>query len=609
MMQAPLTVDTPYLSFRSAARWEWVLLAVTILIGGVLRLYRPELSYYNLHVERDVYRATQLIRGDAFPLLGSEMQYGGRVFGPLIYFLYAIPLAVTRSPLAIGIFIGALNTLLLGWAWAFTRYWFGPVAAITAAALYATFPLEVVQLRYLWNPCFLPLMILGMYSFLYRFLAGRRGWNFVAMVLFFSLAFQLHFSVLMCLPVILLGMIFMRRRPSIPTMGWSALLVVLLFLPMIVHELQIGRANVKDVIDAPDAVRSLSERYRFNPNAWRNLLHVVTLDWNETGSRLGFTYLFFLKGELQDRLGGRFAVAALVVTLAGAIQFLLWSAGLVCIGATLRGWWGRRHHGNAAEQHRARLAIFPQLLLLLWQFSPLVFLSFFNFHPMGKPGLHALIPIRYYLIAFPAQFIIAGLGVGFLIRLGPRLRPLITSLAAAVIGVYTTLGVTYLSLMAATGVALPYLHYRAPTLAVLLQLREKLLDGFHVNVDDYYERVTAQNVLIPLCGEATIDYLITQDPRAWRNSGLPPGTHLIIWAPHYRQPPDLDPPPEAERHLRLPEAAGRPQRILREESLGDLRIVLVEGELPRDVPIFNPESKRNFYYRQERMKYLGKEPL
>ncbi len=97
----PSTPDSSYPATTTVIpRWEWLVLGAIVLVGAILRLYDPGLAYFNLHVGRDLYRALQLLSLDEVPLLGSEMQYGGRVFGPLIYVLYAIPLAFRRSWMA-----------------------------------------------------------------------------------------------------------------------------------------------------------------------------------------------------------------------------------------------------------------------------------------------------------------------------------------------------------------------------------------------------------------------------------------------------------------------------------------------------------------------------
>ena len=508
--------DIPFLSFKTTPRWEWIALAVILFIGLLFRVVMPEQAYYNLHVERDLYRALQLLRGDAFPLLGSEMQYGGRVFGPVIYFIYTIPLIFTTNPIALMIYVGLVNTLVLAGCWAFTRYWFGALPALFAAALYAVFPLEIVQLRYMWNPCFLPALILTMYAFLYSFTIKGSRWALCGALVFFVLGFQIHFSVLMTIPVLLVALIMAHRWPGFRVISITLLAVGLLFMPYMISELSSNSTNTEVVLEAPDAVKDPAVRYAFNPVAWRNFIHIVTFDWSENPFRLGFTYLYYIRSELQISLGENFKFLSNYVRLIGGIHLLFWLIGFFSIFKSLLSFVRMRRDSDPTKRdYHTRIAK-AHLLLLLWQVIPLPFLSFFNFHLMMNNG-PSLIPLRYYLITFPAQFIIAGIGFTRVAVLSIAAMRAVLCILLAICATYAAIDAAYLRQMKISGIAIPYLYFRTPTLEVMLELREKLLNDFKINVQDYYNDVTSQNILLPICGEATLDFLITQDRRAWTN--------------------------------------------------------------------------------------------
>jgi hypothetical protein len=364
-------------------RWEWITLLVIVALAGVLRLYRPELAYYNLHVGRDLYRALETLHFERIHLLGSEMQYGGRVFGPLVYFLYAVPLAFAKSPYSVGIFIGLINTALIAWVWSFARTALGPIAALGAAALYATFPLEVVQLRYLWNPCFLPLMVFGMYFTLWRWVAGGSPWWLVLTTVFFHFAFQLHFSVLMTLPGLLLVGFLARRRPPLQVIAAMAVVFLLLSAPFLWAEFRLRIGNTAEAIRAPVARDSFAERHQFNPTAWINLRHIITSDWNEAPERLGFTYLWFLREQSLRGEAMVHALRSLLLLTATLLQALLWVVGAWTLIRRIRGM------KSAADRREGLLAV----LLLCWQFAPIPFLSFFNYHQMQE-GHTGCVPDR-----------------------------------------------------------------------------------------------------------------------------------------------------------------------------------------------------------------------
>ncbi|MEO8377362.1 MAG: hypothetical protein ABI579_06800 [Candidatus Sumerlaeota bacterium] len=603
------SLDIPFLSFKTVPRWEWIVLFVVLVIGLVFRIGWPEQSYYNLHVERDLYRATQLLRGDDFPLLGSEMQYGGRVFGPVIYFIYTIPLLFSSNPVGVMIYVGLVNTFVLAGCWMFTRYWFGALAAIFATALYAVFPLEIVQLRYMWNPCFLPALVLAMYSFLYSYTIKGNHWALCGALVFFVLGFQIHFSVLMVLPVLIAGLVMAFRWPKIRVLAIATLAVALLFVPYMISEYSSPHSNIEEVIEAPVAVKDPAKRYAFNPLAWRNFVHVVTLDWNEDSNGIGFTYLYYIRTEMEVRLGERFPILTNFLTFIGGVQFTFWAMGLIFMIISIISFLRMKAAADPEQKrYHARIAK-AYVLLILWQLIPLPFLSYFNFHPT-KNGAPALIPLRYYLISFPAQFIIAGIGFARIATLSVAAFRTISCVVLVVCLTYAGIDIAYLRQLKASGIAIPYLYFRTPTLEVMLELREKLLNDFKINIQDYYNDVTGQNILVPYCGETTLDFLITQDRRAWTNPGLPYGTHLIVYRPVYRDQPGVINIVEETRHLRLPQQAdGSPAKILKEKSFRDITLYLVEGHLPREVRVFAPFEKTNVYYREQHMKYLGTEPL
>ncbi|MCC6546545.1 hypothetical protein IT570_05195 [Candidatus Sumerlaeota bacterium] len=603
------SLDIPFLSFKSVPRWEWIAFAAIILVGLVFRVGFPEQSYYNLHVERDLYRATQLLRGDAFPLLGSEMQYGGRVFGPVIYFIYTLPLLFTSNPVGVMIYVGLVNTLVLAGCWAFTRYWFGVLPALFATALYAVFPLEIVQLRYMWNPCFLPALMLAMYAFLFRYSIKGSHWALCGTLLFFVLGFQIHFSVLMVLPVLIVGLVMAFRWPKARVLAGTILIIALLFLPYAISEYVSTQSNLAETLEAPVAVKEAAKRYAFNPVAWRNFVHVITFDWAEEAPRMGFTYLYYIRTELQASLGERFQYLSNFLIFIGGVQLTFWGIGLLSIILSIVSCLRMKSAPDPdRKRYHAQLAK-AYILLLLWQLIPLPFLSFFNFHPM-KGDAPSLIPLRYYLISFPAQFIIAGIGFSRVAMLSRAALRTVACVLLAVCISYAAVDAAYLRQMKISGIAIPYLYFRTPTLEVMLEIKERLLKDFKINMQDYYNDVTGQNILVPYCGETTLDFLITQDRRAWTNPGLPYGNHVIVYRPVYRDQPGVIMIADETRKLRLPrQADGSPAKIVKEETFRDITIYQVEGHLPREVRVFAPFEKTNVYYRDEKMKYLGWKPL
>ena len=77
--------------------WFWFFLITYLLIGSYLRF---ETSQSSLLVDwnmRDFKRAFNLVDGEDIPLADPEVNTGGRLPGPFLYSLLAIPLLIDYS--------------------------------------------------------------------------------------------------------------------------------------------------------------------------------------------------------------------------------------------------------------------------------------------------------------------------------------------------------------------------------------------------------------------------------------------------------------------------------------------------------------------------------
>ncbi len=588
---------------RSISPVEWAGLGIVVLVGACLRLWQPDLGYLSLHTTRDLYRSLQLLRGVEFPLLGSELQYGGRVLGPLMYVLTAIPLATSMNPVSVAIFIGVLNTLLLVVVWLFARAWFGAAVAFWATAFYAVFPLEIAQLRFNWNPCFLPLMATGALIGVVQVAVRRRPWHLLTVVLFISLGLQLHISSAEL--IVSAGIVLLVARVRIPWKVWAAAaaLVLVLFSPLLIHELKTGGENLAQVVESPDTHRGSLERFSYNPNGLRNFFYHVRLQMHERGAALGFVYLEIMPLIGEKYLGKGWMTVAEGLNAFGQIQVVFWLIGVgVCVREARRNW--RRRTEPAAEGEtvtpHGRAALY--LTLLAWQAVPIVFLSFFNYH--GGPGEPpSLSPIRYYLVTYPAPFLTSALGIVGLAawmrpangRPGlPHLRRVTFAIGGLLLLSHVTFDVLYIQLLNRTGRMIPYQFPNlAPNMRSMLQVRDILLGEAKIDRDAYYERVHSQQLGDIWFGEATFDWLITQDPRSVTNP--PPDPHLR-WLLHSPYKESTEP--------KLPEGAEE----LRRWTLDGKGITIVEYRVEDpDRPAPGNTLMRNPYFDDTRMQYLGPE--
>ena len=95
--------NSPKLSF------SYLTLFIFILLGLFLRLEALDNVIVNEWVTRDFDRAFNLVDGNYIPLAGPEAKNGGRLPGPFLYFLIAIPLLFHYSYDSVFVFNFLLN--------------------------------------------------------------------------------------------------------------------------------------------------------------------------------------------------------------------------------------------------------------------------------------------------------------------------------------------------------------------------------------------------------------------------------------------------------------------------------------------------------------------
>ncbi|MEQ8822587.1 MAG: glycosyltransferase family 39 protein [Sumerlaeia bacterium] len=616
---SPFRPMPPAVAARPVTVWEWVGLGFLLFVAAGFRLYDPDLSFFSAHTSRDLYRSLEILRGVQFHLLGSEMQYGGRVMGPFMYLLVAPILAISPRPEAIQIFVGLLNTGVVAATWYLVRRYLGPMMAFWTAAIYAVFPLEVIQLRYNWNPCFLPpMMTLALWGLL-RAAIDRRGWWVVLCVLGLSLGLQLHLSAIEALPAVIGVLAVARARIGWKPWAATAALVLVLFSPLIISEVSTSGHNTAEMVEAPVSLREDADKWKFNPNGPLNYLYHTHLEMNEEITRLGFVALMTMPMKGEEVLGDERFTAARIINGYADIQIVFWAAGMACLLFWVIDHARRRKglEGALFEASRARMLF--ALAVLLWQAGPVAVLSFFNFH--GVPGVeeYSIVPLRYYLVTYPAPFITTGAGIvalgaglGWLYRkiegrsgADAKAYGLVYVLAALLFVGYGFYSAFHLRLIEKSGRIFVYDHKAenvVPNLRTMREVADILLDNAGIDKAAWYERVHTQNLLNLRYGETTLDWIISQDPRSVTNDPPDPRMRWLLHSPIAGPPEPGLPPGSAEQPVLPPGARKVATWRLKDE---DITIIQYRVEDPENTPVPNNRGMRNYYYRHVRMRYLG----
>jgi 4-amino-4-deoxy-L-arabinose transferase-like glycosyltransferase len=168
-----------------------------------LRLYRIDEYMTFLGDEgRDALVVKKILVNYDFPLLGAPTSVGNMYNGPLYYYMMASAMAIWwMNPVAAAVMVAFVGIATVGLVYYLARSWFGKVAAIVSAVLYAISPVNIIYSRSSWNPNPAPFFaLLGIIGLV----KSRKTGNYLWLILTgASLAFavQMHLLALILLPI------------------------------------------------------------------------------------------------------------------------------------------------------------------------------------------------------------------------------------------------------------------------------------------------------------------------------------------------------------------------------------------------------------------------
>jgi 4-amino-4-deoxy-L-arabinose transferase-like glycosyltransferase len=210
-------------------RGEWAALAALLLLAAALRLGAPGITEFKRDEANLSQRASDLVHGRDFPLLGLSSSVGVPN-PPISVYLFAIPYALDGSPIAATLFVGGLNVIAVALTWWLARRYYGWRAAIVAGLLYAVSPWGILYSRKIWAQDLLPPFVVAtVLTGLLGFGEGKRWVRWVHWPLL-ALTVQIHYAALILIPLSLLTLALwhepIRRREMALGLGLAALTVI-----------------------------------------------------------------------------------------------------------------------------------------------------------------------------------------------------------------------------------------------------------------------------------------------------------------------------------------------------------------------------------------------
>lgn len=225
-----------------------------------------------LHFELDQARDIQVILPavengpEELPLLGPRAAGTFLRLGPAFYELqYLSALLFGPTPAGVSVVVMLLSLAFVPLLYLFLRRYFTQPISLGLAALAAVSLFLVVYGRFAWNPNPLPFFLtLGWLALLKasrETVPGRQaGWLSLS-AFGWGIATQLHFLAFVTFPVIVLLYLVFRRPPLRLKSVLAALaILVTLYIPVILNDIETGGANLQEFIAAVTEKSGESER-------------------------------------------------------------------------------------------------------------------------------------------------------------------------------------------------------------------------------------------------------------------------------------------------------------------------------------------------------------
>ncbi len=182
---------------------EYFLIGLIVLIALVLRLYKIDQFMTFLGDEgRDVRVIRDLLHGNLV-FIGPQTSIGNMYLGPLYYYLVAPALLIAGyNPVGPAIEVALIGSLTVFLVWLFGRRWFGRVAGLIAALLFALSPVAIIYSRSSWNPNPMPLFALLCIWGIWQVWEEKKYAYLSLIGVSMALGLQMHYLGLLLLPVL-----------------------------------------------------------------------------------------------------------------------------------------------------------------------------------------------------------------------------------------------------------------------------------------------------------------------------------------------------------------------------------------------------------------------
>jgi len=208
------------------------------IFGFCLRWQILDYFYYNSWIARDFDRAFNLFEGLYVPLAGPELNDGGRLPGPFLYVLLAIPLFIQKSFESAAYFNFFLNLFSLAFIFHTIKRHFGFNIASVFLIFISIYLPNINVFGYPLNPSFLfPLISIYIWALL-EFFIKKRFNTFPIIFLAVALGTQLHYSIATFYVAPIFLLIIFKQKVPIKYILITLFSLGLVFAPYLLYKFQ-----------------------------------------------------------------------------------------------------------------------------------------------------------------------------------------------------------------------------------------------------------------------------------------------------------------------------------------------------------------------------------
>lgn len=356
-----------------------------LFVGAFAGLYKIDQYMTFLGDEgRDVIVVRRLlVYGDPI-LVGPGTSIGNMYLGPLYYYMMAPALLLAGfSPIGPAIQIAVLGIFTIFFVWYVGREWFGKLAGVVSASLYAIAPTVIIFSRSSWNPNIMPFFALTSIYSIWEVWQKKYRW-LIVLGISYAFVLQSHYLGLLLAPTlgIFWLLTFLREKEERRKLFRNSLIGLILFLflmsPLVIFDARHGWRNFSAM------EKFLTERQStvsFRP--WNALPQVPAL-FDNINTRL---------------LAGRNETVGVVISVAIVIS-LVWLLWLF-------------------KKNKLRISPKPLAVLFLWLGFALIGLGLY------KQQIYD----HYYGFFFPAPFLLLGAISQRLVKIDGKLIKILLSIS------------------------------------------------------------------------------------------------------------------------------------------------------------------------------------